>query len=104
MTEGSGKKRQSWRSATESRDLFITSYMRRAVVLGLAVVLLVVFAAPSIALPRVVLQPDVQPWIAASAPPAIASYLHLYELPQTHRSEMHFALGPAQLASVVLIC
>jgi len=78
--------------------------MRKIVVLTLAGVLLCVFAAPSIALPRVVLQADVQPWIAASAMPAITADLHLYELPQTHRSELHFALGSAQLASVVLIC
>ena len=78
--------------------------MRKAVVLILAGVLLLVFAAPSIALPRVVLQADLQPWIAATAMPAIATHLGLYELPQMHASEMHFALGSAQLASVVLIC
>ncbi|HWG50304.1 MAG TPA: hypothetical protein VN669_11460 [Candidatus Acidoferrales bacterium] len=88
----------------DPRLLHHTLYMRKIVVLTLAGVLLCVFAAPSIALPRVVLQADVQPWIAASAMPAITADLHLYELPQTHRSELHFALGSAQLASVVLIC
>jgi hypothetical protein len=77
--------------------------MRKAVVLILAGVLLLVFAAPSIALPRVVLQADLQPWIAATAMPAIAAHLGFYELPQMHASEMHFALGSARFCGAHLL-
>lgn len=74
-------------------------------VLTVAGVLLIVFAAPTVALPRIVLQPDLQPWIAPSAVPVVAGSLDPpYKFSQNDRSEMHPVLECAQLASVVLIC
>ena len=90
---------------TADCNRFIPVYMRKAVVLTLAGVLLLVFAVPSITLPRIVLQPDQQPWIASSIVPVVARSLDLpYKFSQFHPSEMHPVLEYEQLASVVLIC
>ena len=59
------------RAATDSSHF----NMRKVVVLTVAGVLLIVFAAPTVALPRIVLQPDLQPWIAPSAVPVVAGSL-----------------------------
>ncbi len=79
--------------------------MRKAVVLTVAGVLLIIFALPTITLPRIVLQPDLQPWIVSSAVPVVVWSLDSpYKFSQFHPSEMHPVLEYAQLASVVLIC
>jgi hypothetical protein len=79
--------------------------MRTIVVLIVAGALLIVFAAPGFALPRiVVLQPDLQPWIAPSAVPVVGGLSDLPTIPQSHLRDCPSVPEFAQLASVVLIC